>query len=294
MVSARTGEEIESLGDLLAELGGVSPDRVRLRPAPGTATVKDVVRLLHKHKRKFELIDGTLVEKPMSAKESFIAIELGFLLKEWNRANGNAGIILGADGPLTFMGGLVRIPDPSFTLWNRVPGRTVPAEAVPDLAPDLAVEVLSDSNTPAEMERKLKEYFLSDVQLVWFVDPKARTVTAYTSPDSATVLSAKETLTGGDLLPGFAVKVDDLFAQLPTDAPAPRAPKTKPAKKPKKRKYRLCPAARVGSILSPRPEAAHVSRPQPRDRPRRPTRPRLRRARRLRPEARRRLDGRSC
>jgi len=236
MVSARTGEVIESIGDLLAELGGVSPDRVRLRPAPGTATVKDVVRLLHKHKRKFELVDGTLVEKPMGAKESFLAIELGFVLKEWNRANGNIGMILGADGPMTFMGGLVRIPDVSFTLWRRVPGRTVPAEAVPDLAPDLAVEVLSESNTPAEMERKLKEYFLSDVQLVWFVDPKTRTVTVYTSPDDATALTAKDTLTGGDLLPGFAVKVADLFAQLSAEAPAPKAAKPARAKKPKKRK----------------------------------------------------------
>jgi Uma2 family endonuclease len=106
---------------------------------------------------------------------------------------------------------------------------------VPDLAPDLAVEVLSESNTPAEMERKLKEYFLSEVQLVWFVDPKARTVTVYTSPDEATTLSAKDALTGGDLLPGFAVKVADLFAQLPADAPAPKAAKPKPAKKAKKR-----------------------------------------------------------
>jgi Uma2 family endonuclease len=235
MVSARTGEVIESIGDLLAELGGVSPDRVRLRPAAGRATVADVVRLHRKSRRLFELVDGTLVEKPMGAKGSFLAMRLGKLISNYSDAHGDLGMLLGPDGMVRLMEKLVRIPDVSFTLWSRVPGRTVPAEAVPDLAPDLAVEVLSESNTPAEMERKLKEYFLSEVQLVWFVDPKARTVTVYTSPDEATTLSAKDALTGGDLLPGFAVKVADLFAQLPADAPAPKAAKPKPAKKAKKR-----------------------------------------------------------
>ena len=51
------------------------------------------------------------------------------------------------------------------------------------MAPDLAIEVLSESNTPAEMERKLKEYFAAGMQLVWYFDPRARTVTVYTAPD---------------------------------------------------------------------------------------------------------------
>jgi Uma2 family endonuclease len=104
-----------------------------------------------------------------------------------------------------------------------VPGRTVPAEAVPDLAPDLVVDELSESNTPGEMERKLKEYFLSEVQQLWFVDPKKRAVTVYMSPDDATILNANDTLIGGTLLPGFAVNVADLFAQLPTDPPRTEA-----------------------------------------------------------------------
>jgi hypothetical protein len=83
MVSARTGEVIESIGDLLAELGGVSPDRVRLRPAAGRATVADVVRLHRKSRRLFELVDGTLVEKPMGAKESFLAMRLGKLISNY-------------------------------------------------------------------------------------------------------------------------------------------------------------------------------------------------------------------
>jgi hypothetical protein len=83
--------EFDSIGDLLVSLGGISPSRVRFKPAPGSATVADVIRLLNRHKRKFELVDGTLVEKIMGAKESFVGIDVAFLLKEWNRANGNGG-----------------------------------------------------------------------------------------------------------------------------------------------------------------------------------------------------------
>jgi Uma2 family endonuclease len=235
MVSARTGEQIESLGDLLAELGGVSPDRVRLRPAPGTATVEDVVRLLHKHKRKFELVDGTLVEKPMGFKESALAMRLGKFIDRWNDDTGERGVLTGPDGPLKLMKKLVRIPDLAFTFYTRLPGGVLPTAPVPDLAPDLAVEVLSESNKTGEMERKLKEYFLSEVQQVWFIDPKKRTVIVYTSPDDATTLTEKDTLTGGDLLPGFALPVCVLFEKLAPDEDAP-APTPEGKKKPRKRK----------------------------------------------------------
>src|SRR5438094_9599443 len=89
----------ETMDELLESLGGISPKRVRLTPTPGTATVPDVVRLLHRHKRKFELVDGTLVEKVMGQQESSVAIRLAIVLGNWNDAAGNLGMILGADGP---------------------------------------------------------------------------------------------------------------------------------------------------------------------------------------------------
>jgi Uma2 family endonuclease len=204
----------ETLGDLLTGLGGVSPKRVRMIPTPGTATVRDVVRFLHRHKRKFELVDGTLVEKIYSIRESFLAVEIAYFLGMWNKERGNVGMILGADGPFQLMQKLVRIPDLSFTNWDRLPGRKVPDEPVADVAPDLAVEVLSEGNTREEMERKLKEYFLSEVAVVWFVDPRKRTVRVYTSPDEVTELAESDTLDGGKVLPGFSVPVARLFADL--------------------------------------------------------------------------------
>lgn len=78
----------ETIDDLLASLGGVSPKRVRMTPAPGTATVRDVARLLDRHERKFELVDGTLVEKILGQKEAFVASWLGHLFWTWNLEQG--------------------------------------------------------------------------------------------------------------------------------------------------------------------------------------------------------------
>ena len=80
-------------------------------------------------------------------------------------------------------------------------------------APDLAVEVLSDSNTKAEMDRKLREYFESGTRLVWYVDPETRTISVYTSPLTVSVLVADEILDGGVVLPGFMVRVGSVFEE---------------------------------------------------------------------------------
>jgi Uma2 family endonuclease len=228
MPAHQTVPTFETLDDLLDSLGGVSPKRVRLMPPPGTATEKDVIRLYEKHKRLFELVDGTLVEKVVGAKESFVAIRLAIILGNWNDGHGNLGMILGEAGTIKLLGKLVRIPDLSFTRWERLPNRKVPNEPIPDLAPDLAVEVLSKGNTKREMQRKLKEYFLSGVRLVWFVNQEDRAVRVHTSPDRSNEVGPDDTLDGGEVLPGFRVPVARLFAEL-DDAPAPKrkAPKRK-------------------------------------------------------------------
>jgi Uma2 family endonuclease len=82
------------------------------------------------------------------------------------------------------------------------------------VVPDLAVEVLSKSNSPREMARKRDEYFRAGVRLVWEIDPRTRTVRVYTAVDLFEVLTVADTLTGGDVLLGFTLPLADLFADL--------------------------------------------------------------------------------
>jgi len=192
--------------------GGVPADRVRLHPAPGSATEKDVLEIHAREKRLCELVDGVLVEKPMGYYESRLAMLLGHFIQAFLDQH-DLGIVAGPDGMLRLAAGLVRIPDVSFVSWTRLPGRRIPRQPIPDLVPDLAVEVLSPGNTEREMARKLDEYFAAGVRLVWFVDPSARTVVVYTSPGESVVLGANDVLEGVPVLPGFSLAVNKLIEQ---------------------------------------------------------------------------------
>ncbi len=83
-----------------------------------------------------------------------------------------------------------------------------------NVAPDLAVEILSARNTPAEMARKRKEYFEAGVRLVWEIDPRARAARVYASETASTDLTAADALDGGHVLPGVTVPLAQLFAEL--------------------------------------------------------------------------------
>ncbi len=105
----------------------------------------------------------------------------------------------------------VDISDVAFTSWERLPGRERPGKPIPDLAPDLAVEILSKSNTKAEMKRKLAEYFQAGTRQVWLVDPRKRRVRVHTSPDQSVLLEEGDTVLAGEILPGFRLVSTDLF-----------------------------------------------------------------------------------
>jgi Uma2 family endonuclease len=205
---------IETIADLLDRLGGVPPERIRFHPYPGTATEADVLAAMERvDKRLCELVEGVLVEKAIGYRESGLAVFLAMMLNTFVRPR-NLGIFTGADGAVRLMPGLVRIPNVAFTSWDRLPGRRWPKKPIPALVPDLAAEVLSSSNTPGEMARKRQDYFTAGVRLVWEIDPKARTVTVYTSVDTFKVLTTADTLDGGAVLPGFSLLLRDLFAEL--------------------------------------------------------------------------------
>jgi Uma2 family endonuclease len=208
-----TSETIRTLADLQVRLGDVPLHRIRFHPAPGMATVQDVVDIREKEGRLCELIEGVLLEKDMGYNESGLAVLLAGLLNAFVIPR-NLGIVSGPDGTMQIMADLVRIPDVAFTNWDRFPGRRRPTAPVPLIAPNLAAEVLSRSNTPGEMEVKRHDYFAAGVQLVWEIDPAARSVVVYTSVTDSTVLRESDTLDGGLVLPGFTLPLRQLFAEL--------------------------------------------------------------------------------
>lgn len=208
MNAAATVPAIDTLAELLERLGSISPARVRVHPPPGTATQQDILACDKGEKRLCELVEGVLVEKAMGYYESRLAMVLASLLEAFCQEH-DMGIVLGADATTALAPGLVRLPDVSFVSRQRLPGGKVPREPIPDLAPDLAVEVISQGNTPQEMERKLREYFEAGVKLVWYVYPQTRTVRVYTAPERVLELGVDQTLHGGDVLPGFSIQIRD-------------------------------------------------------------------------------------
>lgn len=85
-------------------------------------------------------------------------------------------------------------------------------DRVQDLAPDLVVEIVSKSNLSDEIEKKIIEYIEAGTRLLWVIHPKSRSAYIYQSLDSVLRIDENGTLDGGDVLPGFSLRLKDLFA----------------------------------------------------------------------------------
>ncbi len=212
-MSTASDPSIQTLADLLQRLGDVPLERIRFRPPLGTATERDVLEIAAREERACELVDGVLVEKPVGYEESILALFIARMLGNFVGPK-NLGHVTGEQGMMRLFPGLIRIPDIAFAAWDRFPGRRLTGEPIPNLAPDLAVEVLSESNTPAEMRIKTGEYFTAGARLVWLVDPKSRAVTVLESPHDSITLHEQDQLDGGAVLPGFTLSLSELFAEL--------------------------------------------------------------------------------
>lgn len=178
-------------------------------PAPGTATEDDAADSRHKLGVNCELVNGILVAKTMGWYESRLALALAHFIESYLDQH-PLGIVAGGDGPVMIIGN-VRKPDVAFVSFARLPNGKIPRRKVLPIAPDLAVEVLSEGNTTAEMEVKLQEYFAVGVRLVWYIEPDLQSVRVFTAADSCEEIRADGTLRGGDVLPGFELPLTRLF-----------------------------------------------------------------------------------
>ena len=200
-----------TVAELLENLG-VPACRVRLHPPLGHATEHDAAESKNLHGAICELVDGTLVEKPMGFYESHLGHILAFFIESY-LTHHRLGFVVGESGASRTIPGRVRMPDVGFYSWNHFPGRTLPAGGVLDVPADLVVEILSPSNTRTEMEQKRQEYFASGTRLYWEVLPETRQVKVFTDANTHTLLGENDSLVGEPVLPGFVLSIQEWFSR---------------------------------------------------------------------------------
>lgn len=161
---------------------------------------------------KQELVRGEVVTMPGPGIEhGEVQVNVAFVIKLFLKSNPIGRVVTESGAITERKPDTVRGPDVSFYSKERLPldQRVVGYHTE---VPDLCVEVVSPSNSPKQLKAKAKEYLFAGVRLMWIVEPEDRTVTVIVDPLESRTLEAAATLDGGDMLPGFASKVSDLFA----------------------------------------------------------------------------------
>ena len=162
----------------------------------------------------FELVRGRVVREPRpGAQHGILVEELIWRLSSHVRGQGIGRVVTETGFLLTVDPPTVRGPDLAYIAAARIPSQGIPTGFWP-MPPDLAVEVVSPSNTSAEISEKILEYLESGTRLVWVVDPATRSVGAYRSRLDIRLLTEGDTLEGYDVLPGFRLPVSELFETL--------------------------------------------------------------------------------
>ena len=149
---------------------------------------------------------------PAEGRHGSVAMRIGALLSTYVRAHSlgevfaaETGFILRRD-PDT-----VRAPDAAFVAKESLPAGELPIGYL-EILPDLAVEVVSPSDSAREVREKVADWLRAGVPLLWAIDPATRSVTVYRSPDDFDLLSEDDSLDGGRVIPSFLADINDLFS----------------------------------------------------------------------------------
>jgi Uma2 family endonuclease len=172
---------------------------------------------------RYELVDGMLEEKCMGSLSSWVGGELYAHLRDYCRGN-QYGWVWHADAGFDcFHSDTVRFPDVAVMRFGRLPNDELPEGHI-EIAPDLVAEVVSPNDRIDDLERKLLDYRRAGVRLVWLVYPALRIARVHRPDRTITELGENEFLLGEGVLPGFQVRVGDLFPVRPAPVPQPPSP----------------------------------------------------------------------
>lgn len=175
-------------------------------------TAEDLWEMPEVPGKRFELVDGELVEMPGAGMlHNLIAMFIYELLRNHD-PDRTLGLVFG-DGLgyiLRREPDRLRIPDVSFISRDRMPEGGI-LEGFSPVAPDLAVEVVSPHDSASDLHDKVQDYLEAGTQLVWVVWPRRRSVTVHSAGGSSREIGPDGELDGGDLLPGFRAMVAALF-----------------------------------------------------------------------------------
>ncbi len=164
----------------------------------------------------YEIVEGQILEKPVGAKQVQIAFMLAYRIESFAEPKRLGHAITEMIFRIDPAKDLQRRPDAAFISDVRWPfRRRVPDVPVWDLVPDLAIEVVSLSNSADAVNDKMREYFEAGSSQVWVVYPKRSEIYVYSSTKQIQVSQLGDELDGGDLLPGFRLPVAALFEDEP-------------------------------------------------------------------------------
>jgi Uma2 family endonuclease len=160
---------------------------------------------------RYELDDGELITMaPASLLQGIVAGNIAHYLKLYAIKN-DAGVVLVSEAGFKLQSNpdKVRAPDVAFITRDRLPANL---EGYGELAPDLAVEIISPNEYAVDVDEKTRQYLQAGTKQVWLVYPRSKSISVYTSLRDVTIYTQEDDLSGGDVLPGFACKVADIFA----------------------------------------------------------------------------------
>ncbi len=162
---------------------------------------------------RYELISGELkTMSPAGWRHGDVGGALQGILAEHIRKHKSGKLFLAETGFLLSRDpDTVRAPDIAFVHKDHLP-KDLRDDAYWPGPPDLAVEVVSPSETYREVDEKANAWLAAGARLVWIVNPLQRTVSIYRAGASVETLTGADHLTGGDVLSGFRCEVSDIFA----------------------------------------------------------------------------------